>query len=101
MITCCIRYRVDRKKLPEFEEYARSWIALIGKFGGQHHGYFLPAEGKTDEALSLFSFASLAAYEEYRKRAATDAEALAAVRFGEESGVLLDWDRTFYKPVLG
>jgi hypothetical protein len=56
MITCCIRYRVDRRKLREFEEYAKMWIALIGKFGGRHHGYFLPAEGKSDEAICLFSF---------------------------------------------
>jgi hypothetical protein len=101
MITCCIRYRVDRKKLREFEEYARLWIGLIGKFGGWHHGYFLPAEGKSDEAICLFSFDSLAAYEGYRKLAATDTEAQEAVRFGEEKGVLLDWDRTFYRPVLG
>jgi hypothetical protein len=100
MITCCIRYRVDRKKLREFEDYAKLWIRLIAKFGGQHHGYFLPAEGKSDEALCLFSFASLAAYEEYRLRAAADPEAREAVRFGEDKGVLLDWDRTFYRPVL-
>jgi uncharacterized protein (DUF1330 family) len=100
MITCFIRYRVDRKKLAEFETYARLWIKLIAKFGGQHHGYFLPAEGKSDEALCLFTFPSLTAYEDYRKRAAADAEAQEAVRFGEETGALLDWDRTFYRPVL-
>ena len=101
MITCAIRYRVDRKKLAEFEAYARLWIKLIAKFGGRHHGYFLPAEGKSDEALCLFSFPSLAAYEDYRKRAASDDEAQAVVRLGEETGALLDWERTFYRPVLG
>jgi uncharacterized protein (DUF1330 family) len=100
MITCCIRYRIDRKKLPQFEDYARRWIALVGKFGGRHHGYFLPAEGRSDEAICLFSFDSLAAYEEYRKQAAVDPEAQAAIAFGEETGALLDWDRTFYRPVL-
>jgi hypothetical protein len=101
MITCFIRYRVDRKKLPQFEEYAKRWIDLIATFGGQHHGYFLPSEGKSDEAICLFTFASLADYEAYRKRAATDPAAQDAVRFGEESGALLDWDRTFYRPVFG
>jgi hypothetical protein len=101
MITCFIRYRVDRKKLPQFEEYAKLWIDLIAKFGGRHHGYFLPSEGKSDEAICLFTFDSLADYEAYRKRAATDAAAQEAVRFGEESGALLDWDRTFYRPVFG
>ena len=101
MVTCSIRYKVDRKKLDDFEKYAKMWIALIARFGGQHHGYFLPSEGKSDEALCLFSFSSLTAYEQYRQQAATDSEAQAAVKFGEEKGVLLDWDRTFYRPVLG
>ena len=100
MITCCIRYKVDRKRLAEFEEYGRLWIGLIGRFGGTHHGYFLPAEGRSDEALALFSFASLSEYERYRKEAASDPEAQEAVRYGEERGLLLDWDRTFYRPVL-
>lgn len=101
MITCAIRYRIDRQKIPEFEAYAKLWIGLIGKFGGQHHGYFLPSEGRSDEALSLFSFPSLTAYDAYRAAASTDPDAQAAVRFGEETGVLLGWDRTFYRPVLG
>ncbi len=101
MITCFIRYRVDRKKLSEFEDYAKLWIRLIGKFGGQHHGYFLPAEGKSDEAICLFSFESLSHYENYRIQAAIDAEAQAAVKFGEDTGVLLEWDRTFFRPVFG
>jgi hypothetical protein len=101
MITCFIRYRIDRKKLLQFEDYAKLWIDLITKFGGRHHGYFLPSEGRSDEAICLFSFNSLAEYEDYRKRAATDEAAQAAVRFGEETGALLDWDRTFYRPVLG
>ena len=101
MITCCIRYKVDRKRLADFEEYGRIWIRLIGRFGGTHHGYFLPAEGRSDEALALFSFASLSDYERYREKAASDVEAQEAVRFGEEKGLLLDWDRTFYRPVLG
>src|SRR5260370_39319927 len=37
------------------------WVTL---HGGTHHGYFLPAEGASDNALALFSFHSLAAYEQ-------------------------------------
>jgi len=99
-ITCLIRYRVDRAKLVELEVYARLWIDLITRFGGRHHGYFLPAEGRSDEALSLFSFPSLAAYERYREVAAKDPDAQSAVAFGEAQGCLLDWERTFYRPVL-
>jgi len=100
MITCFIRYRVDRKKISQFEEYAKQWIALVKKFGGQHHGYFLPAEGKSDEAICLFSFESLSHYEIYRIQSATDPEAQAVVKLGEDNGILLEWDRTFYRPVF-
>jgi len=100
MITCFIRYKVDRHKLAIFEAYAKRWIALIDKFGGRHHGYFLPSEGKSDEAVCLFTFESLAAYEDYRRRSASDPEAQAAIQFGEENGVLLEWDRTFYRPIF-
>ncbi|WP_280429962.1 NIPSNAP family protein [Nocardia brasiliensis] len=41
-------------------------MELVERHGGTHHGYFLPAEGASDKALALFSFSSLAAYEEYR-----------------------------------
>ena len=42
MITCYVRYVIDTKKVKEFEEYAKMWIPLVEKFGGQHNGYFLP-----------------------------------------------------------
>jgi hypothetical protein len=50
----------------EFEHCGRLWISLVKKFGGVHHGYFLPSEGADNIALALFNFPSLAAYEEYR-----------------------------------
>ena len=43
-------------------------------------GYFLPAEGPSDKALALFSFPSLAAYEQYRALFGTDPEFLEADR---------------------
>ena len=100
MITCFVRYQVNRKKLPEFEEYAKRWIKLVKKFGGQHHGYFLPSEGKSDEALCLFSFPSLADYEKYRIKAATDPEVLATLKYGEDNNTMLEWERTFFRPVF-
>ena len=56
MITCVIRYVVDQDKIEEFEIYAKMWLALMPRFGGTHHGYFLPSEGESDVAMSLFSF---------------------------------------------
>ena len=48
----------------------RCGLTLVPRFGGIHHGYFLPSEGASDVALAMFSFPSLAAYEQYRKDAA-------------------------------
>jgi NIPSNAP len=44
MFTCFIQYKVELDKLDEFREYARSWISLMRKHGGTHHGYFLPGK---------------------------------------------------------
>src|SRR5690348_10876720 len=78
MITCYLRYIVDPAKLKEFEHYGKLWIPLVEKFGGQHHGYFLPSEGANNVALALFSFPSLALYETYRNQSFDDPECQAA-----------------------
>jgi NIPSNAP len=50
------------------------WIPLVERFGGQHHGYFLPSEGANNIALALFTFPSFASYEEYRVKSLQDPE---------------------------
>ncbi len=100
MITCVLEYRIDWTKQAEFEQWCRMWLDLIPGFGGTHHGYFLPSEGHSDVALGMFSFPSLAEYEQYRTAAKTDPGALAADRFKEESGCIRSWDRRFFRPML-
>ncbi|MFD7214130.1 NIPSNAP family protein [Streptomyces cyaneofuscatus] len=41
-------------------------MTLVDTHGGTLHGYHLPAEGASDEALALFGFPGLAEYEKYR-----------------------------------
>ena len=67
MVTCYLRYVLDPYQIKAFEHYATLWIPLVEKFGGQHHGYFLPSEGANNIALAMFSFPSLSAYEQYRQ----------------------------------
>lgn len=100
MITCCLRYKIDPWKLKEFECYIRMWFPLLEKFGGMHHGYFLPSEGASDVALGLFSFPSLALYEEYRRQSLEDPECLAAFRYAEETRCFLNYERSFFRPVF-
>ena len=100
MITCVVNYTIDPAKLDAFERFARAWIGLVNTHGGQHHGYFLPGEGASDKALALFSFPSLAAYEEYRTLFGVDPDFIAADRIRDESGCVLRYERTFMRPVL-
>ncbi|MDO9618308.1 MAG: NIPSNAP family protein [Pseudomonas sp.] len=100
MITCHIRYVLDPRKLKEFEHYGKLWIALVAKFGGTHHGYFLPSEGANNIGLAMFSFPSLAAYEQYRLKSFADAECLAAFKYAEETQCVISYERTFFRPVF-
>ncbi len=100
MITCYLRYIIDPLKLKEFEHYGKLWIPLVEKFGGTHHGYFLPHEGPNNIAFALFSFPSLATYEEYRMKAAQDPECQAAMKYYEETQCFLSYERFFMRPVF-
>lgn len=100
MITCVVEYVIDPAKIDAFEQFARRWMELVNRHGGSHHGYFLPAEGASDKALALFSFPSLAAYEQYRGRFGTDPDFMAADRIRDESGCVLRYERTFMRPLL-
>ncbi|MCI0606831.1 NIPSNAP family protein [bacterium] len=101
MITCFLKYIIDPDKIKEFETYAGMWIKLVEKMGGKHHGYFLPHEGANNVAYALFSFPSLAAYEEYRIRSAKDPECRAALAYYDQTRCFFSYDRTFLRPLLG
>ena len=98
MITCVVRYTVDPARIDAFERFAAAWMRLVDAHGGTHHGYYLPGEGASDEALALFSFPSLAAYEDYRALFGVDPEFVAADRIRDESGCVLRHERTFLRP---
>lgn len=100
MITCVVEYVIDPAKIDAFERFAQRWMELVGLHGGTHHGYFLPAEGASDQALALFSFPSLAGYEQYRALFGTDPEFVAADKIRDESGCVLRYQRTFMRPLL-
>lgn len=100
MVTCYLKYVIDPYKLSEFEEYARMWIPLVNKFGGIHNGYFLPSEGANNIALALFTFPSLAEYEQYRTDSFNDAECIAAFKFAENTQCILSYERSFFNPIF-
>ena len=110
MITCVVEYVIDPAKTDAFERFARRWMELVDRHGGRHHGYFLPAEGDAriprelelicHKALALFSFPSLAAYEQYRGLFGEHPDFVAADRIRDESGCVLRYERTFMRPLL-
>ena len=114
MITCYLRYFIDPGKVAAFEHYARVWMRLIEKYGGTHHGYFLPGEtppsatfsfpgigeaGPANIAVALFSFPSLDAYETYRGDVKEDPECRAATKHYQETKCFTKYERTFMRPV--
>ncbi|WP_024619006.1 NIPSNAP family protein [Pseudomonas kilonensis] len=100
MITCHVRYVIDPYQIPAFERYSRQWIEVVNRMGGEHHGYFLPAEGANNIAYCLFSFPSLADYENYRRKAEQDPECVELVAQATEQRFILSYERSFLRPVL-
>ncbi|TVP15209.1 NIPSNAP family protein [Shewanella sp. KCT] len=99
-VTCHVKYIIDPDKQDMFEHYARLWLPLVAKFGGQHHGYFLPSEGANDVALALFSFPSLASYEQYREASVHDKECIAAFEYAKQHKFIRRYERSFMRPLL-
>lgn len=100
MITCYLRYTIDPFKLQEFEHYGKVWIPLVERYGGKHHGYFLPSEGANNVALALFTFPSMALYEEYRIKSLHDPECQAAFKYAEDTRCIISYERSFFRPVF-
>ena len=100
MVTCYLRYIIDPDKLVEFENYGKRWIPLVKKFGGQHHGYFLPSESANNVAMALFTFPGLAEYEEYRNKSFADTECKAAFKYAQDTKCILSYERSFFRPVF-
>jgi hypothetical protein len=98
-ITVFIRYQIDPFKRAMFEQYARRWLTLIPRCGGDLLGYWMPHEGTNNIGFALISFENLAAYEIYRARLRADAECMANFNFAEENKFILAEERTFLRPV--
>ena len=98
-ITCFIRYRIDPFQREAFAEYARNWLAIIPRCGGDVRGYFLPHEGTNDVAWGLIAFESLAAYEAYRARIKADPEGRANFARAQSKRFILREERTFLENV--
>ena len=98
-ITCFIRYEIDPFQREAFRAYAREWLRIIPRCGGDLRGYYLPYEGTNDIAWGLIAFESLAAYEAYRARLKADPEGRANFAFAAQKRFILREQRTFLENV--
>ena len=98
-LTVFIRYQLDPFKRAMFEQYARRWLTIIPRCGGECLGYWMPHEGTNNIASALISFESLAEYESYRARLRADSEGMANFNFAEENKFILVEERTFLRKV--
>jgi hypothetical protein len=118
MFTCFIRYEIAPGGLDAFREYARTWIALIHKYGGTHHGYFVPGgnddvlpdagfsfpgmgrEGPPNIAVALFSFPDVQTYERYRRNVADDDACKVATERFRATPCFTGYERNFLSPIF-
>ncbi|MBY0377812.1 MAG: NIPSNAP family protein [Gammaproteobacteria bacterium] len=118
MFTCFVKYKVDLTKLEAFKKYAHAWIELIEKYGGTHHGYFIPPieidalpdasfsfpglgkRGSDDTGVALFSFPDVETYEAYRKAVVDDEKCKAITAFFQEAKPFTSYERNFLKPIF-
>ena len=100
-IACFIRYQIDPVQREEFKKYAENWGRIIPRCGGHLVGYFLPYEGTNDVAWGLIAFDSLAAYDTYRARLKSDAEARENFAMAQSKRIILREERNFVEAVEG
>jgi len=100
-ITCVIRYQIDPFQRDGFKKYAENWGRIIPRCGGHLVGYFLPYEGTNDVAWGLIAFDSLAAYEKYKERLRSDAEARENFAMAQSKRLILREERNFVGVVDG
>jgi len=98
-VTVFIRYQLDPFKRAEFEAYAKRWLTIIPRCGGNLLGYWMPHEGTNNIAMALISFDSLAAYEAYRARLRADPEGNDNFQSAEQGRFILAEERTFLRKV--
>jgi NIPSNAP len=100
-IVCVIRYQIDPFQRDGFKQYAENWGRIIPRCGGHLMGYMLPHEGTSDVAWGLVAFDTLAAYEQYKQRIHSDAEARDNFQMAHTRRLILREERNFVEVVKG
>jgi hypothetical protein len=97
MLTCFIRYEIDPFKVDAFEQYARNWGQAIPRCGADLVGYYAPKEGSSTIAYGVYNIESLAAYEQYREKLASDPLGRENYAFAKREQFIRREDRLFLR----
>lgn len=98
MYTLFLRYTIDPNKLADWKAYAELEIGPIAAAGGKLINYFAPTDfsGDTAEAFAFIDVGTLAEYEAYRAKVASDPKHKEYAAKLQASGVV----RSVYRAIL-
>ena len=99
MLTCIIQYQIDPTKRDAFVRYGQTWAKAIPRCGADLVGYFAPHERSATLAYGIYHVKSLADYEAYRARLATDPAGRENYLFAQSEKFILKEDRTWLRSV--
>jgi NIPSNAP len=94
-----LRYTIDPYQIETFERYSRMILPLTAKYGGVHHGAFLPHEGPNNIAVHCSAFRRWRSTSATGPRCGTTV-AKEAWRLAEETRCILSFERSFMRPVF-
>jgi hypothetical protein len=96
MITFHLEYTLDPELVEHFQEYAKKFVELTKKYGGEHYGYFINADKERTTALAMFTFSDVTNYNVYRKKVLFDPQYEIAMELARKTRCIKYCHRTVY-----
>jgi hypothetical protein len=96
MIAFHLEYTLDPEMVADFQAYAKDFVDLTKKYGGEHYGYFINACEDKTTALAVFAFPDVADYDAYRKQALLDPQYERAMKLARATCCIKSCYRTVY-----
>ena len=96
MIAFHLEYTLDPELIDDFQMYAKNFVELTKKYGGEHYGYFINAEQDRTTALAIFAFPDVDNYNAYRKQVLFDPQYEIAMNLARKTRCIKCCYRTIY-----
>jgi hypothetical protein len=96
MIAFQLEYVIEPDRVDDFRTYARHFVELTKKYGGEHYGYFVDTGGEKTTALAVFAFSNIDRYDSYRRRVLDDLQYEQAMDLAKRTKCIKTCNRTVY-----